>query len=53
MRLGRRKKAELHKVLQSEDAGLTATDVTTDEQVQRFTNTIAADRDDKLGKVTN
>ncbi|KKK96179.1 hypothetical protein LCGC14_2665300 [marine sediment metagenome] len=49
----RRKKSQPHKELQSEDAGLTANDVMTDNQVQEFTNTIEADRDYKLGKVTN
>ncbi len=42
---GRRKKTEL----QSRDAGLTANDVTTDKQVQRFTNTIQPVADDRRG----
>ncbi len=45
-------KREPYKELQSGDAGLTANDVMTDKQVRRVTNTIEADRDYELGKVT-
>ena len=52
MRLGRRKKREPYKELQSEDAGLTANDVMTDKQVRAFTNAVEWDRGHKVGKVT-
>ena len=38
--LGRHKRVEPYKELQSGDMGATANDVTTDKQVQRFTNTV-------------
>jgi hypothetical protein len=49
---GRRKKTEPYTELQSEDVGLTANDVMTDKQVQRFTNTIEVGRDDRSGEGT-
>jgi len=41
-----RRKTKPYKELQSGDAGLTANDVMTDKQVQKFTNTIQTIQDD-------
>ena len=49
MKFRRHKRQELYKELQPGDLGLTVNEVMTDEQVQKFTNTIEWGKDDRRG----